>query len=44
MSENIGSSFNMLGKKLGAISNFQYHPPRSSGIAFDGKDSLATRG
>ena len=39
MSENIHSSFNMLGSKHGGVSNFQYHPPRSLGFPFDRKES-----
>ena len=43
MSENIGSSFNMFGKKHGVISNFQYHPPKSLGLAFGRKESSGVR-
>lgn len=43
MSENIGSSFNMLGRKHGVISSFQYHPPKSLGMAFDRKESMGIR-
>ncbi len=42
MSENIGS-FNMLKKKHGVISNFQHHPPKSTIVAFDRKESGGLR-